>query len=428
MSDLRIASGTTDITPPPVPVSSLAGFAKRMDDRNEARVCDPLECNIIVLRSSQTTVALVQLDTLYVGNRFRRRLMEAVGDRLDERSLFITASHTHFAPATDETLPEMGNVDNAFLDRAVDRVAALLTDLLQSDGAPGRITYAESIADHNINRRKPSTRWTLSPPFRRTRIALRPNPNGVVDKSIRVLTLADETGKTSAVIWNYACHPVLFPETAAISAEFPGVVRSYLRNRHGDALPVVFLQGFAGDVLPKQQGADHPRKLSEYDAALWQPWAESLAESVDQTMADDSQQPFEIDLATVRTTVPLTKLALGETTEKSISIHGIRLARDFGIIGISAEPVSAYTSLISQLFKGFRIIPAGYIDGVYGYLPTSSMLKEGGYEVDGFKSGFSIDITFRHDLSEAVTGLVRDSLAPILAGPNTDQDISIATP
>lgn len=417
MANLQVAAGATDITPNfPIPVSSLAGFAKRIDDGNEAKVCDPIECNIIVLRSRQTVVALLQFDTLYVGTSFRRRLMEKVGDQLDEHSLFIIASHTHFAPATDETLPRMGDIDSQFVDRAVDLVAALLTDLLQADGVPARITYAESIADHNINRRKPWTKWSLSPPFRRTMIALRPNPDGVVDKTIRVLTIADETGKPCAVIWNYACHPVLFPEISGISAEFPGVVRSYLRNRHVHALPVVFLQGFAGDVLPKQQGANHPRKLSEYDATLWQSWAESLAERVNQTMVNAKHQSIETDLAATRVTVPLTKLTQGETAEKSFSIHGIRLGRCFGIIGLSAEPVSAYTSLLFQLYKGVRIIPAGYIDGVYGYLPTSSMLEEGGYEVDGFRSGFSIDIRFRHDLSEAVAVLVRETMAPILAG------------
>lgn len=421
MSELQVVAGNTDITPmSPIPVSSLAGFKKRIDDASEAAICDPIECNIIVLRSRQAVVALVQMDTLYVGTSFRRRLMEKVGDLLDEQSLFIIASHTHFAPATDETLPGMGNIDSRFIDWAVSRVAALLTDLLQSDGVPARLTYARSVADHNINRRKPTTRWSLSPPFRRTLIALRPNPDGIVDKTTSVLTIADEANKPCAVVWNYACHPVLFPEISGISAEFPGVVRSYLRNRHGDALPVVFLQGFAGDVLPKQQGENHPRKLSEYDVTLWHSWSESLAERVNQTMVDTNQQSIEIDLATARATVPLTELALGETTEKSISIHGIRLGRGLGIIGLSAEPVSAYTSLLSQLFKECWIIPAGYIDGVYGYLPTSSMLEEGGYEADGFRSDFSIDIGFRHDLSEAVADLVRETIAPILVGSNVD--------
>ena len=194
------------------------------------------------------------------------------------------------------------------------------------------------------------------------------------------------------------------------------------------AMPVVFLQGFAGDALPKQQGAKHPRKLSEYDPALWHSWAESLAARVAQTMLEAEQESVETDLATARTTVPLTRLALGETTEKPLSFHGIRLGRGLGIIALSAEPVSAYTAVLSQQFRDCRIIPVGYIDGVYGYLPTSSMLKEGGYEVDGFRSGFSIEIEFRQDLSEAVAGLVRETIAPILAGSETDQDMTAVAP
>lgn len=115
-------------------------------------------------------------------------------------------------------------------------------------------------------------------------------------------------------------------------------------------------------------------------------------------------------------------MARGETTEKPLSFHGIRLGRGLGIIALSAEPVSAYTAVLSQLFRDCRIIPVGYIDGVYGYLPTSSMLKEGGYEVDGFRSGFSIEIEFRQDLSEAVADLTRETMAPILATSKAGPD------
>ena len=80
-----------------------------------------------------------------------------------------------------------------------------------------------------------------------------------------MLTFSDPTDRPIAVLWSYACHPVGFPARTRVSADFPGVVRRALRDAHGAELPVLFLQGFAGDVRPRETGATtrFTRRLAE---------------------------------------------------------------------------------------------------------------------------------------------------------------------
>ena len=44
----------------------------------------------------------------------------------------------------------------------------------------------------------------------------------------------------------------------------------------------------------------------------------------------------------------------------------------------------------------------GYIDNVYGYLPTKAMLAEGGYEVRGFMKPFGIKGEFVANIDEII--------------------------
>src|SRR6202795_3838722 len=117
-----------------------------------------------------------------------------------------------------------------------------------------------------------------------------PNPNGDRDESVRVLEFSNSGGKPITVIWNYACHPTDFPGFLQVSAEYPGIVRSRLRSELGD-IPVLFLQGFSGDVRPPFSGRSAglvgflrrvlvgPQFRNPLDGE-WEKWSHSLADSV----------------------------------------------------------------------------------------------------------------------------------------------------
>ncbi len=48
------------------------------------------------------------------------------------------------------------------------------------------------------------------------------------------------------------------------------------------------------------------------------------------------------------------------------------------------------------------MIPVGYTDTVFGYLPSARMLGQHGYEDEGFMKAFGIAGRFRPDIEEVV--------------------------
>ena len=179
-----------------------------------------------------------------------------MGERLgvDEASLLVAATHTHTAPALDPGKPRLGPCDPGYAALVAQRATELLGRLASIDPVPCHVDYRTGAADHAINRRRPGWHVSLRHlPYRGVRRA--PNPTGPRDETLHLLTFSDPTDRPLAVLWSYACHPVGFPARTRVSADFPGVVRRALRDAHGAELPVLFLQGFAGDVRPREIGA-----------------------------------------------------------------------------------------------------------------------------------------------------------------------------
>src|SRR5262249_49807538 len=81
-----------------------------------------------------------------------------------------------------------------------------------------------------------------------------PDPTGPYDDKLWVLKVTPVNADSApAVIFSYACHPVLVygHDFAAISADFPGDARRALRETLGTNAHVQFVQGFAGNIRPR---------------------------------------------------------------------------------------------------------------------------------------------------------------------------------
>ena len=73
----------------------------------------------------------------------------------------------------------------------------------------------------------------------------------------------------------------------------------------------------------------------------------------------------------------------------------------FHIVAVSAEPVTAYGTVLRRMFPG-AVLPVGYSDSVFGYLPTATMLGQRGYEDSGFMRPFGLAGQFRPELERVV--------------------------
>lgn len=399
----------------------LAGFTDRLEP--STGVADPLEMNGLLLRTPRDTIAILTADLLFVTADMKRRIAERLRPELalDEASFLLTASHTHFAPSVDPSKPRLGPTDPAYVDLVIARGAELLSRLAgaRSDQGVGgaRVEYRIGLAAHAINRRRMG--WRLSPraPHLPRRAALRaPNAKGPCDETIHVVTLVGSSGRPAAVLWSYACHPVSFAEPRQVSADFPGVVRRALRAALGSELPVLFLQGCAGDVRPRELG--RPRALSRRLTELvvgklftpftppeYRSWADSLAARVvEVARAAGRTFPLGPTLRTAHTSVPLAGLMdAASAKDRNVTFQRVELAPDVAIEAVSAEPVAEYgLAARAAAPHGKVVIPVGYIDSVYGYLPTARMLGQHGYEDEGFMEAFGLTGRFRPELEQVV--------------------------
>jgi len=384
-----VSAGSADITPDrPLP---LAGYPAR---RGPSRaVADPLELNALLLRTGAQSIALLTADLLFVTDELKARVLDGAGARLglDDASLLCAASHTHSAPALDPDKPRLGACDRAYVDLVARRAADLLDRLGSLDPMPCQVDYRTGTVDHAINQRRPRRGG------RRVRRA--PNPAGPRDETVHIITFVDPVDRPLAVLWSYACHPVGYPVPSQVSADFPGAVRRALRDATGAELPVLFLQGFAGDVRPREVGATtrFGRRLAELvlgpvftplTPAQYTAWAGGLAERVVGVArgALRTRRGIAPDCKVER--IPLTAL-LARPAPGQLTLQRLSLDPALHLVAASAEPVTAYGAAVRLAFPG-SVVPVGCIDTVFGYLPTAAMVGQRGYEDSGFFEPFGL--------------------------------------
>jgi hypothetical protein len=411
--EFLISSGSVDITPRrPV---MLGGFNKRTAPFTS--VASHLEANVLLIRGASSSVTIVSTDLLYPGETLRVQLTRNLGLEDRSESLFLCASHTHSAPMTAPSIPHLGIADEEYVHFVANQITALVKSI-EDKGDRCVCTYRIGSADHSMNRRLVRSRLTRSGFARSSGFG--PNPKGDRDESVRIVEFSKPSGEPSAVIWNYACHPTDFPGLLQVSAEYPGIVRSRLRSQLGD-IPVLFLQGFSGDVRPPFSGrsagiAGLARRVlvgPQFRQPLrreWEQWSNSLAESV-ASFVQSSGRTLKIDsLVLKRVEVPENEYADGGSGDKPLIWHLIDCG-GFRIVGINAEPVVKYRRLLEESFTGGApLLTVGCLDQPICYLPSDNMIPERGYEVEGFRSLFNFDARFQNHLQDSVIRRLKEAL------------------
>lgn len=216
----------------------MGGYAAR--DGVATSTLDDLEANLLYLRDEHgVAVAWVSIDVLAIARPVRELLSRVVSEvvGIPRENVIVVATHTHSGPRgwhgeIHPVLPgELDPAACAELSVAVREAATGLARAL----APARISWrVGSVHGAGGNRHE---------------------PEGPHDNSTGVLVVYPIDGEDPlALLYDYACHPtVLGPEHMGWSADWVGGARDWIRSEFPDAvdLPVVFLQGCAGDVSPR---------------------------------------------------------------------------------------------------------------------------------------------------------------------------------
>lgn len=399
-----------------------------------------LEYNIAVFQDTTgKRLALVSLDALYVG----RDLPHIVESRLSERfdlvdvTFLWCASHTHYAPAIDDRIPALGGVDRAYLELLAGRITVALEAAFAAPSRQVSIDRDRIANTFAVNRRLrypwPTLKWFVTG-IDTTYLA--PNPGGTKSRWIDIVVFRDDEGDIQAVLWAMACHPTTFPDPLQISAEFPGIVRGAIRGMlDAPQLPVLFLQGFSGDLrahLPSMAGQcaigeklrtilAGPRFLSA-SKQEWEIWSRSIGFAICErlrSMRKAAVADGEISVASQRK--PLSEVVEDARKDFAVEVKSIQLTPVLKITAVNAEMSCGYEESLED-----DSIPVGCADDCIGYIPTGTQVGEGGYEARRALKIFGTGSCFRRSVEATVTDMLRQAEASCSASLRAGAGVTIS--
>ncbi len=414
-SSLRAGFAAVKITPPPG--TPLSGFGDRDFDPAGARgIHDDLYARALYLGQGDQEALIIGFDLLFFSRGESDRFKAAVGNRLDlsPKEILLNTSHTH-------TGPKVGNWyytarDPLYLQNLEDKVVAVALEAKQS-ARKATLWAGETRTDVPLSRRKPLADGT---------IAFAPNPDGAVDNFLPFVFFKDQDGETVCLLFSVACHPstIKGDELASfISADFPGAAAAEIDKFLGRR-GALFLQGAGGD----SKAAIIGRGLDEWRAGTWEdvaalgrmiasdierassqgmrkvdpdlktalvemrlplaeaPTREMLAAIRENPQSQAGESPSELRARRmwVEEQIALLDRGYGLRTEVPVLVQGIQLGPGLRIVGVEGELVAELGLLIRDFYRAGITFPLGYSNGAQMYLPTSRMLKEGGYEVESY--------------------------------------------
>ncbi|MEI6500168.1 MAG: hypothetical protein WCP21_03975, partial [Armatimonadota bacterium] len=210
-------------------------------------VYDPLFAKVLVLSKGDTTLAIIAMDVVAIGMicdvqddflpKVRARIESELG--IPGQHVLVNASHSH---PPGRTLCE----PNELVDRVFDAVRRAAADLVPVQVGAGA-GHEDRFAINRTLRLKDGTGWTI-------RHANPCPPDdavaglGPLDPEIGLLRVDRADGTPLAVVYNYACHPLMGVNEGGITANYPGVASQGIEETLGEGVLALFLQGAGGDV------------------------------------------------------------------------------------------------------------------------------------------------------------------------------------
>jgi len=332
----------------------------------------------------------------------------------------VVASDTHSSPNTDQTKIGFSRVDGEYIAWAESLIAQRVSRMVRGDRwKAATLRFATTTpCDSAMHRRRRI--WQVSRRSIHRAMGLYPNLGGMRDTDLRLMVVLDEGAHVLATVWGISCHPTDWPNTDEISSDFPGGVRIALREAASAKMPVLFFQGFAGTLRPNsvgilpRTGMWRERLLTFIHILLNGPafvgftprtysrWLNKIADCAREGFrAALAGSPCVARLCTRRSSIRLGDLGISGAMDQ-MTYSTVELGPKWIVVGISAEVSWEYAAPVAQRFAGKEVWPVGYIDWTFGYLPTSSMVKEGGYEVNGFMHNFGVSGSWAENLDDVV--------------------------
>jgi len=404
----------------------LGGYANRK--KKSSGFYSALEANcLLVKQDKEISLLIISIDALFPSVELKESLIKKLSDshglKLSDSSLAFVSSHTHYAPSLDPKKPILGSVDCEHFKSVVAKLAKEIYSHIKNSSPQSKqfARYSKSICTESIYRRKTdsplSIRIKTSFPFLRKYSAL-PNKTHKINQELQLIYLYDDNDRVFCVLWSWPCHAVSSANPQSISSDFPGAIRSHLRETlENNDLSVLYFPGFCGDIRPNfttkrvrlLERLVMPFYVGERFAKNDKHRFNKLCTCLKKSIETSYQETKRISVAdfkvNTRTSIPLKKLINdfnGDYT--SLPVFKFELG-DVCFTLIGAEVCSDYYKLLKSDNKINFL--SGYFDECFGYLPSDKQVPEGGYEVEGFMTPFGIKGNFKPHYQQQIIDAVK---------------------
>lgn len=373
----KVGFAKCDITPTePVP---MWGYGDRHGDLSKG-VMDPLFAKAIVIEVAADKLAIVGLD---LGRAPTAAMMVEIRKMVSEQAgvsrVLISGSHTHHGPVIELTDAE--GFGKGKFDAAVAYSAKLPSILAK--------TIIEAAG--NVRPARLATASKKLERFNRNRHSKR-EPK-VTDSTLTVMKFDDETGKSIAVLVNFAAHPTMVPSRMLkFSADYPGHMQRWVESQL--STNCVFIQAAAGDMSVNTEAASSNPK--EFGQALGDQVIK-LAKTIRTRRPKNPSIKSRVDSFTFKTRIdfhnPLINLTYSqvffpELIQNLISewADGIRcemttvlLNGNVAMVGVPGEFFCNHSNRFRERAYTDSVLFFGYCNGYCSYFPTIEATSEGGY-------------------------------------------------
>lgn len=199
-------------------------------------VLDPLYTKALVIKSGDSTIAIVAMD---LGRVLIPPLLDDIRARVKPEGIdhvMFTASHTHQAPPADID----ADYTRKMAKQMGDCILAALKNL-----KPAVIGVGRTEINISSNRRKILSNGQCMMVWRNAE----QYPMGPIDREAGIIQINSEDGEAIAVLTNFACHPVVLSwDNTKYSADWVGEMNKVIEESTGAIS--LFMQGGSGDINP----------------------------------------------------------------------------------------------------------------------------------------------------------------------------------
>ena len=205
---------------------------------------DKLFVKALVLKQGETTSAIITVDAVAIGeigpikNDYFPKVREALQKELNiaPANVMANASHCH------------GIVCKDIAERTVEAVRKASSNLVAVKAGTG-VGFENRIMENRRLKLKSGRELDV-----RHAYSLPPDDEvaavGPIDPQIGILKLERMDGKPLALVYNFACHPIMGLASGENTADLTGFASRVIENNLGEDTVALFIQGCGGDINP----------------------------------------------------------------------------------------------------------------------------------------------------------------------------------